>query len=609
MKKVSLLWLFLVSFSVFAQKLDITVSVNQKPIRVLFDRIEEQTNYQFSYNTTLINADSVITYSSTNKRIEKVISDVFDKRIQAKIIGKHIVLLRSKKAENLNEKNHPELTSFKGRVLDARSNQPVSEASVYDIYSRKSVLTNATGNFEILIDKGNAKNFNIAKSNYRDTVISVNVKEENEIVILLLPMTARIDVSSTNVKDIVLEDNSGFVRTVVPHEGLVTAQNLGDVTERRLFQVSAIPNYGTNMAASGVIENNVSLNILGGYNGGVHGVEVGGLFNILSRNVYGVQIGGLSNVVEGSVNGVQIGGIINFVGDTIKGVQVGGISNVVKGSVHGVQIGGIQNHNFKKMKGFQLGGILNWTQDTLYGMQLAGISNNVKGEVIGLQLAGIQNMSTKNMRGAQISGITNHAFANMNGFQLSFVNIAKVNNGLQFGFVNLADSANGIAIGFFNFVKNGYHPIEIFGNEVLYTNVAFKSGTDKFYTQFTAGFRPDDPELFGLGYGFGTKINTWKWLSISLDATGTFVNESELDSNYIWELNILNRLDLTLDFNIGKFSILAGPALNVHVSQLGFEESGDFTTQLAQNPFYTEVTDGTQIQAWWGAKFGLRYSF
>ena len=116
-------------------------------------------------------------------------------------------------------------------------------------------------------------------------------------------------------------------------------------------------------------------------------------------------------------------------------------------------------------------------------------------------------------------------------------------------------------------------------------------------------------KIFGIGFGIGTKINTWKWLSISLDATGTFVNEEELTSDYNGELNLLNRLDLTLDFNLGKFSIIAGPALNVHVSQLGFQQTGEFTSNLAINPFYTEVHNNTQIQSWIGGKFGFRYSF
>jgi hypothetical protein len=115
--------------------------------------------------------------------------------------------------------------------------------------------------------------------------------------------------------------------------------------------------------------------------------------------------------------------------------------------------------------------------------------------------------------------------------------------------------------------------------------------------------------MFGFGFGIGSRINTWKWLSISIDLTGTLINETQITSEYKYELNLLNRADLTLDFNIGKFTLLAGPALNFHISQMGYESTGTFTTNIAEEPFYTEVYGSTQYQAWWGGKAGLRFNF
>ena len=190
----------------------------------------------------------------------------------------------------------------------------------------------------------------------------------------------------------------------------------------------------------------------------------------------------------------------------------------------------------------------------------------------GLQVAGIQNTARGNVNGAQISVIHNRTQAKLNGLQLSLVNYAQVNNGLQLGLVNVSDTTNGVAIGLFNYVKDGYHPIEVFANEVLYANVAFKSGVDAFYTTWTAGIRPTEPEFFGFGFGLGSRINTWKWLSISIDVSGTLINETQITNDYEWELNLLNRADITLDFNIWKFTLFGGPAINFHVSQLGYKE-------------------------------------
>jgi hypothetical protein len=112
-----------------------------------------------------------------------------------------------------------------------------------------------------------------------------------------------------------------------------------------------------------------------------------------------------------------------------------------------------------------------------------------------------------------------------------------------------------------------------------------------------------------LGFGIGSRINTWKWLSISIDLSGTLINETEITSEYTYELNLLNRADVTVDFNIWKFTLFGGPAINFHVSQLGYESTGTFTTKIARDPFFTEVDGNTQFQSWVGGKAGLRYNF
>jgi len=625
-RQISCLIFLCISLGTFAQKkssLEVQVQLNKQPIRVLFSQIEQQTELKFSYNSNILNADSIITYSA-HKTVKKVISEVFDRRIQSKIIGTHIILVHSKKIEKQYDKDHPDFTEFSGTILNAITRKPIYQASIYNISSRTTVLSDSKGHFSITIEKGSNKNFNIAKSGFQDIIVSVNVREENHLEILLKPLHPKLTVTSKPTQNATIQENPNFVLKMVPSEGLIAVENLQNVEEKRVGQVSFIPTIGTHMEASGIIDNNFSLNVLGGYNGGVDGIEIGGLFNILNRNMEGLQIAGLVNVVQGhtsgmqvagivnknkkNVTGFQVGGISNFLSDSIHGMQVAGISNIVNGRVNGFQVAGIHNHVTEDVNGVQVGGIINWVQDSIVGMQIAGISNVANGKMNGLQVSGIHNLSTKNIVGGQISGITNQALSEMHGIQLSLINYAKMNSGLQLGLINIADTSNGIALGLFNYIKDGYHPIEIFRNEVLYTNLAFKSGMDYFYMTYTAGFRSSEPHILGIGLGVGSKINTWKWLSFSLDLTSTFINEQEFDNEYDWQLNLLNRFDLTIDLNIKKFSIIFGPSINGHVSQLQ-NSSGIFISDIAKNPFYTNVTDNTQFQAWWGYKAGLRYSF
>jgi hypothetical protein len=194
----------------------------------------------------------------------------------------------------------------------------------------------------------------------------------------------------------------------------------------------------------------------------------------------------------------------------------------------------------------------------------------------------------------------------VHGVQVSLINYAKELNGFQLGLINISDSSNGVSIGLFNFVKTGYHAIEVYGNEVFYTGINIKLGTKNLYNIYSAGFQPSNPEIYGVGIGFGSNFNLAKKLTLSSDLTVNYINESTDASS---DLNLLNRLDLTLDFHFNdNFSVLVGPSYNVHVSNWKADATGSFLTNIAVNPFYTEVEGDTQIQMWLGGKIGLRYT-
>lgn len=339
------------------------------------------------------------------------------------------------------------------------------------------------------------------------------------------------------------------------------------------------------------ISNNISFNILYGVNGGVTGFELGGLVNVINGSVEGCQVAGITNVVNGPVTGGQFSGIANVITDSLFGVQFAGISNIVTKSTTGIQVAGI--HNF--------------TNEYVLGAQLAGISNVSNGRVEGAQISGIHNLAIENITGVQITGIYNQSLKTNYGAQIGLVNASHILHGFQLGLINVADSSTGVSVGLINIIKNGYHAVELSSTEVMLANVAIKSGTQQFYNIYTAGFQPETTYTYGFGIGFGSKLTLAKWLSVSADLTVNHINEME---EFDWKVNLLNRADLTLDFNVNKnIAILVGPSFNAHVSELGYENTGGFTTDIAVNPFYTDSSNGYQLQMWVGAKGGVRISF
>jgi hypothetical protein len=340
-------------------------------------------------------------------------------------------------------------------------------------------------------------------------------------------------------------------------------------------QITFLYPIGSNGTESIKYSNHFSFNILYGINKSVDGFELAGLGNILKSNMTGLQIAGITNITEGTITGVQLAGIYNHTNTNVSGAQIGGITNISMKGLDGLQLAGINNISYQNTKGLQISGIHNWSHG--------------------------------NMSGAQISGIYNQTDQNFQGLQLALINSAKKITGTQIGLINIADSSNGVSIGLINIIKNGYHTLEISGNEILPLSITLKSGSNAFYNIYTTGIQINNPQIFGFGLGFGSNIPFGSQLSASIDLTANYINELK---EFDWKLNLLNRLDLTINYDFSEhFTILAGPAFNVHVSELGYESTGGFTTNIAKNPFYTEQINQTQVQMWVGAKFGARFNF
>lgn len=612
MKSLSILFLLIINTTLFAQNAEnilVDIDVENKPISYLFKQIENQSNLSFSYNSNLLNNDSIVNYKASSVSIAEVISTLFENHLEVKRIGRHLVIDEAKKYEKKKVKNeNPLVYNFNGKVVNARDGSAIVNANIYDISSRKTILSDSVGKFDFKVTEYPAlRNFNVAKSAYFDTIISIDGTEKSATLILLKPNARLSDIESQRQDEIVFIESTRIVSNIATKEGVITAQNLSNVYERRPAQISLVPILGSNYKVSGIIENNFSINIVAGYNGGVNGFEIGGAMNIISRNMQGFQIVGGGNIVGGKTSGVQMAGIINKCNQKVTGFQVAGVTNWASAATAGLQMAGFNNSTRGGLKGGQIAGIFNSNRERLNGFQIAGIFNWANDTLAGAQLSAITNVAKNDMKGVQISAIFNLTSEEVNGTQIAFVNKARINRGFQFGLVNVSDSSRGVALGLFNFVKSGYKAIELNANEVLSLNFTFKSGVDHFYTIYTAGISFAKSNVKGIGFGFGSKLKLGKRFSLSLDATANYISEEE---KVDWVLNLDNRFTVKLDYYFLKgMAVSLGPAYNLHLSQVFDENLGVFTTDIAVDPFYTSVNGKTQIQMWIGGELSLRYQF
>jgi len=357
----------------------------------------------------------------------------------------------------------------------------------------------------------------------------------------------------------------------------------------RPFQFTFFYPLGTNGTNSPKYSNDISLNLLAGYNGGVNAMEVGAFANVNTSDVKGFQGAGFVNVNIGKTSGVQAAGFYNQSSE-FSGGQFAGFVNLNTKNSSGYMGAGFANVVRGSMKGWQTAGFVNTSTESITGAQLAGFGNFSRDSVNGVQLAGFTNIA-KNVEGVQVAG---------------FVNVAKKVKGVQIGFLNVADSVDGIPVGFLSIVKQGYHRFEFGASESLFANVSVKLGVPNFYNIFTAGFKQlDEDTYWSYGYGIGTMFSISPKINANIDAISQQVNENEWHTN---KLNLLNTLKLNVSYKFTeRIELAVGPSYNVMVSEFDFREGIGSKSTFAPWSFYDKNHGDYNIKMFVGFNAALRF--
>lgn len=657
----SLVWLLLF-LSINAQanylKTKITLSLENKPINYVLHEIENQSQILFSYNSNILNADSLVSIKAKNESLKRVLNKLFDNRFEFKLLGNHIVLFRNER-EKPQKNNSKEERSYviQGYIIDKRSGETLEKVTIYDVGNEYTTISDSTGRFSIkYTNEFTYKSLNISKKGYLDTIIIVKPEKKIKVELESKPQKNHIHKAESKSDYIKVSNDVNdmeLVNFVVPDEVLTNSENMPGKYVNHVWQISLLPFAGTHFANSGLYVNNLSFNILAGYAGGVKGVEVGGLLNINKMYVDGVQLSGLGNINGGNMSGVQYSGVFNYNGGSTKGfqasgiintsakavegVQAAGIINVSNDSLSGIQASGVSNYHGGNLYGIQTAGITNFCKDSLYGVQAAGIYNYSGSEHNGIQVAGITNTSrgvlngiqaggiscsSDTLRGIQASGFSNYNNSELSGIQASgfsnisrgivrgiqispFYNYAKIQKGLQFGLINISDSIKGLSLGLLTYAHHGFHKLELYYSDVFYINAAFKSGAKHFHNIYKFSLINNGKQMWAFGFGFGTNFTIYKKLGFEMEYTANQVVEQK---EWVNGVNLLNSFEAALNLSLTKnFCLFAGPTMNIHISNLKNNDTGEFTTSIANNPVVTHKTADFQSQIWFGYKFGIRF--
>jgi hypothetical protein len=567
----------------------ITIYASNQPLCDVLKQISNKGNFYFSYNSKLINRDSIVSISATDQPVQQVLDQLFNQTLSYRVTNNHIILRKASHPPTTTSPTESQDQYFivSGYILDAETGERIAAASIYDKQHLVSALTDNQGYFTLKLRKRHGRTLlTVSKAAYRDTSLYVSPESHRMVTLVLEPV--QLQYSTITVSPVfdqpdsitaapasisyipVVQQPVKEVEQTRVGKFLLSAQqriqsiNLAKFFADRPFQVSLIPGIGTQGKLSGQVVNNVSLNLLGGYTGGSEGLELGGLFNINKTRVAGLQAAGIFNIAGGPASGIQMAGVSNTVLNRTKGLQMAGVSNFTKGSFTGWQVSGFYNHATDSVAGAQISGAINFANHDVKGVQISGGINFAKGEVKGAQIAHAINFANRDVKGAQISGAINFGRRTVAGAQISgLMNYARRLKGVQIGLINICDSSSGYSIGLINFVLKGYHKISISANETMDLNLALKSGNSKLYSimAVSANTRTNE-KAYSYGYGFGRECKIGKWFSLNPELVVHHVYLGSYEYGNVW-----GNLALQCNFKLLKFlTVFAGPSFNAFYS-------------------------------------------
>lgn len=562
-------------FSARAQSMldtPISVQADKKPLGRILEIMEQKGNFRFAYYSKLVAKDSLVSIHADQSTVKEVLDQLLKNKYEYKE-SKGFIILRYAPLELalVLEKNSVvgDYQVVNGYITDVQTNKRIENASVYERNALQSTLTDKDGFFELKLKNiPQTIELTVVKENYK-TITTIFLSE------IKIQMGARKSNEDYVDGDFSAVERTGIGRFFISSRQKIQSLNLGGLISEVPVQASLIPSLSTRGMMNSQINSSFSLNLLGGYTGGVRGVEMAGLYNINRMNVHALQMAGLFNTVGGSVKGVQLAGIYNNVFGDLNGLQMSGIHNSVKGSQIGLQISGIYNH----------------VQLDAKGIQIAAIYNNVNGSQNGLQISGIYNAGHQQVRGMQIAGL----------------NYAKELDGLQIGLINITGSPSGYSFGLLNFKKGGYQKFSVTRNEISDINLAIKTGDNKLYTILMAGKseRTDEEKLTSFGFGLGKNIVLGNRLTYNPEISIQYLYLGNWD-----RYNFVYKFDSPLTFRVFKgVALSAGPSFNLYSSERRDKNSPEINNStFVQNRTkrYNVIKDnGNGITGWVGWSFGL----
>jgi TonB-linked SusC/RagA family outer membrane protein len=140
----------------YAQTTRISLRLNNRPVKEVFQEIEKQSEYVIFYYDGVLDVNRRVTLDEKNSTVDKILDLVFEGADNAyKIIDRQIFITRGEKQPDAQPQQQPERKLITGTVTDAVG-EPLAGANIVEIGTANGALTDIDGHFSIEVRKTGA---------------------------------------------------------------------------------------------------------------------------------------------------------------------------------------------------------------------------------------------------------------------------------------------------------------------------------------------------------------------------------------------------------------------------------------------------------------------
>lgn len=170
----------------YAQNATLSMNMVNRTVLDVLDAIEKQSDFQFFYNSKIVNVHRKVSMTVKNKDVFTILELLFENtNIDYKVVDKDVILTMVNK-DNVVDRKTDKVT---GVVKDERSGEPIIGANVIIKGTTNGTITDLGGNFSLEVSEGAALQISYIGYNSQEYLF----KGERNLLIKLKEDTQKLD--------------------------------------------------------------------------------------------------------------------------------------------------------------------------------------------------------------------------------------------------------------------------------------------------------------------------------------------------------------------------------------------------------------------------------